>query len=128
MGYANSGTISVVSGSGVANIPIVPGTENEVYDVLGGKFFLASPGGNLYNVTITAMQLSTNNFFSMDTNVNDLTSIGTGNSDTSGAATPFYFSQPQPCNALQFSPTATGRGFASLIGSDSYGEVLVSRV
>ena len=43
----------------------MPGTENEVYDVLGGKFFLASPGGNLYNITITAMQLSTNNFFSM---------------------------------------------------------------
>ena len=106
MGYANSGTISVVSGSGVANIPIVPGTENEVYDVLGGKFFLASPNGNLYNVTIMAIQLSTNNFFTMDTNVNDLTSIGTGNTDTSGATVPFYFSQPQPCNALQFSLSA----------------------
>ena len=116
MGYANSGTISVVSGSGVANIPIVPGTENEVYDVLGGKFFLASPGGNLYNVTIMAIQLSTNNFFSMDTNVNDLTSIGTGNSDTSGAATPFYFSQPQPCNALQFSLTAVaGTGITETV-------------
>ena len=116
MGYANSGTISVVSGSGVANIPIVPGTENEVYDVLGGKFFLASPGGNLYNVTIMAMQLSTNNFFSMDTNVNDLTSIGTGNTDTSGAAVPFYFSQPQPCNALQFSLTAVaGSGITETV-------------
>ena len=116
MGYANSGTISVVSGSGVANIPIVPGTENEVYDVLGGKFFLASPGGNLYNITITAMQLSTNNFFSMDTNVNDLTSIGTGNTDTSGAAVPFYFSQPQPCNALQFSLSAVaGTGITETV-------------
>jgi hypothetical protein len=116
MGYANSGTISVVSGSGVANIPIVPGTENEVYDVLGGKFFLASPGGNLYNVTIMAMQLSTNNFFSMDTNVNDLTSIGTGNTDTFGAAVPFYFSQPQPCNALQFSLSAVaGTGITETV-------------
>ena len=106
MGYSNSGTINVVSGSGVAKIPIVPGTVNEVYDVLGGKFFLASPNGNLYNVTIMAIQLSTNNFFTMDTNVNDLTSIGTGNTDTSGAAVPFYFSQPQPCNALQFSLSA----------------------
>ena len=106
MGYSNSGTINVVSGSGVANIPIVPGAVNEVYDVLGGKFFLASPNGNLYNVTIMAIQLSTNNFFTMDTNVNDLTSIGTGNTDTSGATVPFYFSQPQPCNALQFSLSA----------------------